>query len=169
MNRTSQGVARRVATHAIFVTLGMIIGYMESLIPLPVPFPGFKLGLANIVTLVALYREGGKSAAVISILRVILLGLLFQTASMMVYGLFGCVFSLIGMLVLYHTKRFSIAGISVIGGVLHNLGQLTAAWLYLQNAEVFAYFPVLMVIGSIAGLVTGSLAKLLMSRLDKIR
>lgn len=169
MNRSSQGVARHIATLSIFVTLGMIIGYMESLIPLPVPFPGFKLGLANIVTLVALYREGGKSAAVISILRVVLLGVLFQTASMMVYGLFGCVFSLAGMLLLYRTRRFSICGVSVAGGVLHNLGQLTAAWLYLQNASVFGYFPVLMIIGSVAGLITGTLAKLLMDRLDKLR
>lgn len=168
MNRSSQGAARKIATLGLFISLGMIIGYLESLIPMPVPFPGFKLGLANVVTLVALYREGGKSAAIISIMRVVLLGIMFQTFSMMVYGLFGCVFSLTGMILLHRTDRFSINGISVAGGVLHNLGQITAAWLYLGQAAIFGYFPVLMVVGSVAGFVTGALAKLLIQRLDKL-
>lgn len=163
------GTARRVAFMALFTALGMIVGYIESLIPLPVPVPGIKLGLANIVGLVVLYHEGRTPAAVVSVLRVLLLGLLFQGVSMMIYGLFGSVFSLTAMLLLHRTERFSIAGISVVGGIFHNLGQLTAAWLFLNNAAVFWYFPVLMIVGGLTGFFTGSMAKLLLSRLPSPR
>ncbi len=146
-------MAKKVATVGVFTALAMIFGYIEAILPLNIGVPGVKLGIANIVTVVAIYKIGVKEAAVISLLRIVLIGILFGSAVSLVYSLTGGVLSFVGMVI---CKRwFSEAGVSVVGGVLHNLGQISAAALMLGSAGVFGYLPVLIVSGVVTGLLIG--------------
>lgn len=148
---------KKVAVYGLLIALAFVFSYIENLISIPVPVPGVKLGLANLVVLVCLYRIDGKSAVFVSVIRVALAGLLFHNMIMMIYSLCGCTMSLIVMLVLKKTDRFGITGVSVAGGVAHNMGQILAAMVLLETTSMIYYLPVLLVSGCIAGIVIGIL------------
>jgi len=115
---------KRLALSAILVTLAMIFSYIEALFPLPVPIPGVKLGLANLVIIIAIYRLGFKYAFTINCVRIFVAGLLFTGLFGMMYSFAGGILSIIVMYLLYRTGWFSMVGISMAGGVAHNLGSL---------------------------------------------
>lgn len=143
----------RIPDYAAMIALAFIFSYLESLIPLPVGIPGVKLGLANLVVVLAMYQLNAWSAVVVGIVRILLVGLSFGNLSSMLYSLAGGLLSLCVMLVLKQTGKFHIIGVSLAGGVFHNIGQLlVAAWL-LETGKLVYYAPVLMV----AGVVTGGL------------
>lgn len=157
--------ARRLALYALLTALALIFSYIEVLIPFNFGVPGIKLGLANLVVIIALYYIGPCSALMISLLRVLIAGLLFN-------GLFGCLYSLAGallsfaaMLATAKSDRFSVTGVSVCGGVAHNLGQILTASFFISSLKIFAYFPVLIISGIISGAIIGMLAHVILQRL----
>ena len=135
--------------------LALIFSYVEAIIPYNPGIPGIKLGIANVVTVVALYRYGWKDAAAVSVIRIIIAGLLFTGMFGMLYSLAGAVLSLAGMIILKKTDIFSVIGVSMAAGVLHNLGQLLVAAALIEDLRIFFYFPVLLFSGIAAGILVG--------------
>lgn len=149
---------RRLAFGAMFTALALIFSYVEFLIPLPVPVPGIKLGLANLVIIIAIYRMSFKYAFTINCVRIVASGLLFSGVFGMLYSFAGGILSLVVMYVLYRTGRFSMVGISMAGGVMHNLGQLLTACLIVSSVSLMSYFAVLLFSGLISGILIGIVA-----------
>lgn len=135
--------------------LALIFSYVEAIIPYSPGVPGIKLGIANIVTVIALYKFGPKDAAAVSIIRIVIAGLLFNGLFGMLYSLAGAIVSLIGMILLKKTDLFSVVGVSMAAGVLHNLGQLLMASALIADLRIFFYFPVLLFSGIAAGIFVG--------------
>ena len=170
--KTSQLKDRRtrlLAVSAMFAALALIFSYIEVLIPLPVPIPGIKLGIANLVVLIAIYRLGFKHAFVINMVRILIAGLLFSGVFGMIYSFAGGILSIIVMYLLYRTGLFSMVGVSMAGGVCHNLGQLLTACVLLSNTAIMSYFPVLLFSGLISGIAIGLLAYVIEKRLPDLR
>ncbi len=156
--------ARRIASLALLTTLALMFSYIESLLPAPGP-PGVKLGIANIVIVIILYRCSAYEAASVNFLRVALAGLLFTGLFGALYSAAGAFLSLIGMTLLKKTRLFSMAGVSMAGGVLHNLGQLIIAALLVEETALFYYFPLLLFSGIASGILTGIIATLVSRKL----
>ncbi len=155
-----------MARYGMLIALAFIFSYIEAMIPIPFPVPGIKLGLANLVTIVGIYTVGPVGAAAVGILRVVLAGFTFGNLFSMWYGLSGCILSLICMIGLKKTGKFGILGVSAAGGVAHNIGQLCMAAFVVENGAVFAYLPVLLAAGSVAGSLIGLLGGLVVERLS---
>ena len=161
MNKT-----KRLVLLAMLTAVAMILSYVESLLP-SVGIPGVKMGLANITAIFALFRFGWKEAAALSLVRVVLVSLLFGSVGAMLYSLAGAVLSLAVMALLRRIDRFSTVGISVAGGVAHNAGQILMAMLILQTKQLLGYLPVLAVSGLAGGVLTGLAAALLIRRIPE--
>lgn len=155
---------KHITVMAMCVALAMILSYVESQIP-SVGIPGVKMGLANLVVVFCLYRIGWREAAGISLLRVFLVSVLFGHAASLMYSAVGALLSLTGMILLKKTDKLSCVAVSVIGGVLHNIGQILVAWALL-GANVIYYLPVLIFSGTAAGVVIGIVSALLVKRID---
>ena len=153
-----------VALHGILLVLALILSYVEALLPLSFAIPGIKLGLPNIAVLFVLYRLGWKSACTVSLLRVVLSTLLFGNVMALFYSLAGALLSLTVMGLLKKSGKFSPTGVSVAGGVAHNAGQILVAMALLETAEIGYYLPVLCVSGTVAGILVGLTAALLLRR-----
>lgn len=160
---------KRVAFLSMCIALSMILSYFESLIPPLVAVPGVKVGLPNLVMVFMLYKIGAKETAIVSILRVILVGILFGTPLSMIYSLVGAALSLIGMIILKKTNLFAPVTVSVVGGILHNVGQIATACFVMETAQIAYYLPVLLISGTIAGIIIGYVAALILKRLDKMK
>lgn len=158
---------RRLTMSAMFATLALIFTYVEVLIPFSIGIPGVKLGLANLVILIALYEMGFRYAMAINLLRICLSGLLFSGIFAMFYSLAGGIISLCVMWALKRTKLFSMVGVSMAGGVAHNFGQVIVAAIVVENVRMFLYFPVLLVSGIAAGIGIGVIAYVLDRRLPR--
>lgn len=157
---------KRLVLLAMLTAVAMILSYVESLLP-SVDIPGVKMGLANIAVIFALFRFGWKEAAALSLVRVVLVSLLFGSVGAMLYSLAGAVLSLAVMALLRRIDRFSTVGISVAGGVAHNAGQILMAMLILQTKQLLGYLPVLAVSGIAGGVLTGLAAALLIRRIPE--
>ena len=157
---------KRLVLLAMLTAVAMILSYVESLLP-SVGIPGVKMGLANIAVIFALFRFGWKEAAELSLVRVVLVSLLFGSVGAMLYSLAGAVLSLAVMALLRRTDRFSTVGVSVAGGVAHNAGQILMAMLILQTRQLLGYLPVLAVAGIGGGILTGLAAVLLIRRIPE--
>ena len=157
---------KRLVLLAMLTAVAMILSYVESLLP-SVGIPGVKMGLANIAVIFALFRFGWKEAAALSLVRVVLVSLLFGSVGAMLYSLAGAVLSLAVMALLRRIDRFSTVGVSVAGGVAHNAGQILMAMLILQTKQLFGYLPVLAVSGIAGGVLTGLAAALLIRRIPE--
>ena len=158
--------AKKLTTLGLCVALALILSYVESLLPPLVAVPGVKAGLPNIVILFLLWRYGWKEAASVSLVRLLLSAALFTGFAAFFYGLAGAALSLSGSALLKKSGRFSPLGVSAAGGVLHNLGQIALAALILDSGYIFAYLPVLLLSGTLAGAVVGLLAGILIRRAD---
>lgn len=153
---------------AMFLTIALILNFIETFIPIPFPFLGAKLGLTNIVTVMGLSIFGFWGTALLVISRICITSFLFGNFSSMIYSLAGGILSCIVMALLYKTKS-SIVFISVIGGITHNLGQLLVVCLVMENWSLGLYYlPYLLVLGSICGFLIGQLSNLLLFHLKKL-
>ena len=146
---------KKVPILGMFISLALIMSYVESILPISIGIPGAKIGLANIVIIITLYKAGAKEACFISIIRIILSGFLFGNLFSIVYSIMGAVFSLAAMILLKKKNDFSVYGISMIGAVMHNAGQTVAAIFVLENVALISYLPVLVVVGTITGILIG--------------
>lgn len=154
--------AQFVARVALMASLALIFSYIEAIIPYNPGIPGIKLGIANVVTVIALYKYGWKEAASVSVIRIIVAGLLFNGVFGMLYSLAGAVLSLIGMIGLKKTGLFSAIGVSMAAGVLHNMGQLLVAAALIEDLRIFFYFPVLLFSGIAAGILVGIISTMVL-------
>ncbi len=158
----------KVAYLGMFTALAMILSYVESLFPAFYGIPGVKLGLANSMSLVILYLIGVPGAFAVSTVRVVLSGFLFGNLFSIAYSMAGAVLSMTVMAVMKRGRHFSIAGISMLGGISHNAGQLIVAILLVENLNLLYYFPVLLLSGLLTGLVIGLLSAEVLKRLPKL-
>lgn len=161
-------MTKRVAYCAMLTALAMIFGYVEALIPFGFGIPGVKLGIANIVIVLALYMLPAYQVFLIQLARIVLVSFMFGNMSMMIYSLAGGMLSLLVMTLLKKIKGFSITGVSIAGGVSHNIGQLAVAVLAVQNVKIAFYFPVLMAAGLLTGCMVGMLAYKIKPVLDNV-
>ena len=159
----------RVAHFGVYTALALIFSYVETLIPMNFGIPGVKLGLANLIIVVALYKMSVKEAYVLSVVRVVLAGFIFANLFSILYSLAGGLLSLTVMALLKKSDRFSTIGISMAGGVFHNVGQLIMAILVLESFNIAYYFPVLMVSGVATGILIGIIANEMLKRLRKLQ
>lgn len=151
-----RGKTEKVALLGMCVALAMLLSYVELLLPPLYPaIPGIKLGLPNVVILFLLYRYGFGSATAVSLCRIGLISLLFGNVTVLMYSLAGGILSLFGMALLKKTDLFSTVGVSVAGGVLHNVGQILCAVWLLGTAEIGYYLAVLAVTGTLSGILVG--------------
>ena len=160
---------KKVATLGLCIALSMVLSFIEHQIPPLVAVPGVKVGLPNLVMVFMLYKIGWKETAVVSLIRVVLVSMIFGSVVSMAYGLVGATLSLIGMTLLKKTKLFSTIAVSVVGGVLHNIGQIATACVVMGTAQIVYYLPVLLISGTIAGVVIGFISGLLVKKLDKLK
>jgi heptaprenyl diphosphate synthase len=160
--------AKKIALTGLLVAAAMVLSYVEAMIPVFVAVPGVKLGLPNIVIVFALYRLGFRPAVLISLIRVVLVAFTFGNAFSLVYSLAGAVLSLIVMGLLKRSDTLSVTGVSVIGAVCHNIGQILVAIVVLETGSLIYYLPVLLVTGVIAGVCIGLLAGVLTKRIPKL-
>ena len=138
---------QKLTVMALTTAIALVLSFIESQIPAFVAVPGVKMGLANIAIVYALYRLGWKEAALISLIRVVLVSLLFGSAASFLYSLAGAVLSLLGMALLKKTGKFTEIVVSVAGGVLHNIGQIAMASIILETDALRYYLPFLLVSG----------------------
>lgn len=156
---------KMLAFSGMCAALALIFSYVEALLPIPVPVPGVKLGVANLVIIIALYRMGFRRALSINCVRIALAGLLFSGVFGMLYSFAGGLLSLSVMQLLKRTGLFSMVGVSMAGGVAHNLGQLIAACIVVATPSLMSYFSVLLFTGLIGGILIGILAYTVEKRL----
>ena len=159
----------KAAYFGVFTALALIFSYVETLIPIHIGIPGVKLGLANLIVVIALYRMGVREAYVLSVVRVILAGFLFGNLFAILYSFAGGLFSLTVMAFLKKTEKFSVLGVSMAGGVFHNIGQLIMAAIVLESLSITYYLPVLMISGIVTGLLIGIVANEMLKRVRGLR
>lgn len=157
----------KTAYLGVLTALALIFSYVESLIPIPVPVPGLKIGLANLMVVFLLYTTGPKEAFLLNLVRVLLSGFLFGNLSSILYSLSGAALSFLVMFLLKRTGLFSVVGVSIAGGTAHNLGQILVAAFVLESADLFFYAPVLMITGELTGFFIGLTAGEVQKRLPK--
>lgn len=159
---------RKIAMLGLSVALAMILSYIEALFPLNFAVPGIKMGLANIVIIFILYKIGFKEAVMISLVRVFLSSLLFGNIMALAYSLSGAVLSLLIMFVLKKTDKFSVVGVSIVGAVMHNAGQILMAILIMETQQIIFYMPALAVSGTVTGVLIGIVASIVIKRIKNI-
>nr|WP_314609877.1 Gx transporter family protein [uncultured Lachnoanaerobaculum sp.] len=160
---------RQITTMGMLVALAMVLGFVETLIPINLGIPGMKLGLANIVVVIALFLFDIKTAIVVSILRIILIAMTFGNMSMMFYSIAGASLSLLSMIAISKIKSFSLISVSIVGGIMHNVGQIICAAFVVRTNGVFTYLPVLMIAGLVSGALIGIVAGLISVRLTNVK
>lgn len=164
-----EGRIHKIAQMGLLTALAMIAGYVEMLVPISVGIPGVKLGLANLIVVWALYSMRPSEALLINGMRIILTGFLFGSLSMILYSLSGAALSFVCMYLAKRSGLFGLVGVSVIGGIAHNAGQLLTAMAVLETGSLIYYGPVLLAAGVITGLLIGVAAQEVRKRLPKIK
>ena len=159
----------KVAVFGVFTSLALILSYVELLIPINFGIPGMKLGLANLLVVILLYKCGPRDALLLSVIRILLSGLIFGNMFSIFYSLGGGLLSLAVMIFLKRTGQFTVTGVSLGGGASHNVGQLLIAMFVVQTYQVGYYIPVLLIAGVITGAVIGILSAEVLKRTQSIR
>ena len=162
-------MTNKVAVFGVFTSLALILSYVELLIPINFGIPGMKLGLANLLVVILLYKGCPRDALLLSVIRILLSGLIFGNMFSIFYSLGGGLLSLAVMVFLKKTGQFTVAGISIGGGASHNVGQLLVAMFVVQTYQVGYYLPVLLIAGVITGAVIGILSAEVLKRTQSIR
>ena len=147
------------------LAIALVLAYVESIIPFNFSIPGMKVGLANIAVVFALYRLGIAEAIAVSFLRMLVLFMMFGNGVSLLYSFEGAIVSLTLMFIFKKLNVFSIIGVSVIGAVGHNAGQIIAACILLETTVVRYYFPALVITGVITGIIIGILAGVVTDRI----
>lgn len=160
--------SKRIAVLGFMTTLALILSYVESLIPFLPGIPGVKLGLANLVMVYVLYRFSGKDALLVSVVRILASGFLFGNLMSISFSLAGSILSLLIMTLCKRRKLFSVMGVSIAGGCMHNIGQLLVAFFAVNTPGLFYYIPVLLVSGLVTGLLIGIGGNIMLKRLPDL-
>jgi len=156
---------RKVALYGLLTALAFVLSYIEAQIPVFFAVPGMKLGLTNLVILFSLYRMSSRDALLLNVVRMILVAATFGNLFSLAYSLAGGILSWLAMILLKRSKKFSMVGVSVAGGVAHNAGQILVAIFVLETGKLIYYLPVLLVSGLAAGVVVGILGGELIKRI----
>ena len=152
---------------AMLVALAMIFSYVESLIPINFGIPGMKLGVANLVTVTGLYFLEFPEVFLVVVMRILLTGFLFGNGMSIIYSLAGGILSLLMMVVIKRINGFSVIGVSIIGGVSHNIGQIIVASIVVENLKLVYYLPALLIAGAMTGFIMGFLSKKILPTVQK--
>lgn len=162
------GKSKKIAFLGLCTALALILAYVEVMMqPLFPSIPGIKMGLPNVIIVFLLYRQGPAFAAGVSLVRILLVSILFGNAMTFLYSLAGAVLSLLVMILLRRFNLMSTVGVSVAGGVTHNLGQILMAMVLLETAELGYYMVVLTVTGIVAGILVGLCGAFLIKKVPK--
>lgn len=159
---------KRIVVLGLLVALAFVFSYLESLVPISIGIPGAKLGLANLVILVALYTLGARDAFLLSVIRIVLVGFTFTNVASMLYSLAGGVLSFAVMYLAKKIKSLSMVGVSVLGGIAHNIGQILVAMWAVETVSLVYYLPILMIVGIVAGVVIGLLSAMVIKRVKML-
>ena len=159
--------AKRVALSALFASLALIFSYVEAILPAAPGIPGIKLGIANLVVIIAMYRLDSRYALTINLIRIFLAGFMFSGLYGAIYSLCGCILSFAVMCLLKKSDAFSVVGVSMGGGVAHNIGQLSIAAILVSSPQIFYYLPVLIISGTVSGIMIGWLGWILLEHIPK--
>lgn len=151
--------------YGMLIALAFVFSYVEAMIPLPVFVPGMKLGLANLVSVAGLYSVGLAGTALVAMVRIVLVGFTFGNTFSMLYGLAGGTASMTVMILARKSGWFSPVGVSILGGIFHNAGQLIIAAFVVRTTGVFVYFPALLASGVVTGTVIGLLGGWIVERI----
>ncbi len=160
-------MSRRVAFYGIFAALAVLMGYVEAMVPAPVPIPGIKLGLANVIVLISMYFISNKAALGVNVIRVVMSALLFNGFSGFLFSIAGAGISYIVMVLAKRIKSSSIIGVSVLGGVTHNIAQIGVAAIVLDTPGLMYYVPVILISGIITGVIIGIVSKYCLKHIEK--
>lgn len=155
---------KKLTTLAVTVSVAMVLSFIESRIPAFVAIPGIKVGLANIAVIFAMYKLGEEDAIIISGVRVILVSMLFGSTLSLLYSYAGAMLSFSVMVVLRRVVKMNTVGVSIAGGVSHNIGQIAVACIVMETNVIVYYLPYLILSGIIAGIAVGAAAVLLIRR-----
>ena len=158
---------QRITRIALLTALSLILFILEGFLPLPLPVPGAKLGLAAIVTLIALYLLPTRDAALMLTLRIILASAFGGGLAPMIYSLAGGAASFAAMVLMKRYTQLSIVGISAAGGFLHNMAQLLVAAAVLETTALFVYAPVLGIVGILTGILIGITARVILQKISR--
>lgn len=158
---------KKLAVYGLFIALAFVFGYIENLIPIPMPIPNMKLGIANIITIVVLYKLDIKSAVLVTSIRILLLSISFGNPYSMLYSFSGAAFSISIMTILKKFK-FHILTVSMMGAVLHNIGQILVAVFVIETSELFYLIPVMSLIAGLSGILMGGLASAMIKRVKLV-
>lgn len=158
----------RAAYFGVLTALALIFSYVELLIPVNFGIPGAKLGLANLVIVIVLYKTDFKEALILSVVRIILAGFIFGNMFSILYSLAGGILSLTVMGMLKKARKFGVTGVSIAGGVSHNIGQLLVAMAVVETYNVGYYLPVLLAAGTATGAVIGLVSSEIMKRIQNM-
>lgn len=159
--------AKEVALWGVLIALGLVFGYVEHLVPLPIGVYGIKLGLSNLVTLVCLYVLGTNAAIYINLTRIFLSSMLFGNSVSLAYSLAGGLAALIIMILAKRLWKFGTVGVSVLGGSLHNLAQLAVAIFMVDSLKIAFYLPVLLASGALTGFIIGTCSLPIIKTMEK--
>lgn len=146
---------KRVTFYGLMISIAFILSYIESLFPIFISIPGIKLGLANIVIVIALYIKGSSSAIYIALTRILLIAITFGNFSLFMYSFAGTALSLILMIIIKKIGLFNIITVSIMGALAHNIGQIIMAMILISTFNLMYYLPILMIAGIITGLIIG--------------
>ena len=158
----------KAAYFGVFTALALIFSYVEMLIPIQFGVPGIKLGLANLMIVIMLYKSGPKDALLLSVVRIVLSGFLFGNLFAIIYSLAGGILSLAVMGLLKKRGTFSVMGVSIAGGVCHNIGQLVVAMAVVETYRVGYYLPVLLIAGTVTGMLIGIVSNEVLKRIRRL-
>lgn len=156
-SRQFRGNNQTYATVGLFCALAIILGYVETLLPVFPGIPGVKLGLANLAVLFMLERFSWKEALLVSLIRIVVIGFLFGSMFSIVYSLAGALLSLAVMTCLRKNTSASLLAVSMAGGISHNIGQLLIAMAIVENLNLLYYAPALLIAGILTGFLIGIL------------
>lgn len=154
----------RLAKMGLLLALGMILSYVEALFPIAPSMPGVKIGLANMLVVLLLYSYGWKYGIIYQLSRILLTAMLFGNVFSCVYSLAGAALSMAVMIGLKKSDFLDMAGVSMAGGIAHNIGQLLIAYFIVQNTAIGWYMPILLITGAVSGYVIGFISEILLKR-----
>ena len=160
-------MTKKITLYSAFLVLALALSYLESFIRFDFIAPGIKLGLANLAVIILLYKKDYLGAILVNLARIVLSCLLFSGFNTFIYSILGAALSLVFMIIFKRFNCFSVIAVSVIGAVMHNVGQLLAALIFMP-ITVFYYLPILIVSAVITGSIMGVISKILMQRLKGV-
>ncbi|MGN0437898.1 MAG: Gx transporter family protein [Lachnospiraceae bacterium] len=156
---------RDITILSLLLAISFVLSYLEFCLPVFIPIPGVKLGLANVATMYVLYKYSPWKAFSFVFIRVLLTSMIFSGFNTFLFSLAGGMLSILLMFPAMKMKFFSMLGVSMIGAIAHNIGQIIVACILMKNANIFYYLPVLLVSGIVAGFFVGYVSYLLVEKM----